>query len=377
MKNLPDLCAFLGSHLGGSSNSTPPTAPVVREESSTAVEPSIPAPESVNTVPSGGAVTKKPVGPLKKMGKGKKRPASDSSAEMGREGSSEAAAAGTQSDEPPKKKAKAKKKKKNLEENVTEDQTGPEEEPVDPIEGVRTREAVIPEDSSDGARTEEGQDGSPVTPLTRKKKEKRADNRAAPDAFVQSLSDGSMNYVIKKYDSALKETIIKLKKAEKLARVKDLALNRKIVEFKAIIDKTAKEHNRLLEERTAQKTKFAEKLEELKGKIHSSREKVEELEREKAALEEEKAALEEEKRNASLRHVREMKWLKDSRVFEVTQERVRVETSMIAKCNRRFNNIRDREARREEFDNARLLHSQAFGTRKCLESLMANGRDIC
>ena len=187
MKNLPDLCAFLGSHLGGSSNSTPPTAPVVREESSTAVEPSIPAPESVNTVPSGGAVTKKPVGPLKKMGKGKKRPASDSSAEMGREGSSEAAAVGTQSDEPPKKKAKAKKKKKNLEENVTEDQTGPEEEPVDPIEGVRTREAVIPEDSSDGARTEEGQDGSPVTPLTRKKKEKRADNRAAPDAFVQSL----------------------------------------------------------------------------------------------------------------------------------------------------------------------------------------------
>lgn len=68
--------------------------------------------------------------------------------------------------------------------------------------------------------------------------------------------------------------------------------------------------------------------------------------------------------------------MKDSRSFEVTHERVRVKTAMIAKCNRRFNNIRDREARREDFDNARHLHSQAFGTRKCLESLKANGRDI-
>lgn len=62
-----------------------------------------------------------------------------------------------------------------------------------------------------------------------------------------------MNYVIEKYDSALKETIAKLKKDKKLARVKELALNRKTGEFKAVTDKTAKEHNRLLEERTAQK----------------------------------------------------------------------------------------------------------------------------
>ncbi|XP_048625395.1 uncharacterized protein LOC125593187 [Brassica napus] len=49
---------------------------------------------------------------------------------------------------------------------------------------------------------------------------------------------------------------------------------------------------------------------------------------------------------------------------------------MIAKSNRRFNNIRNREVRRKDFDHARLLYSQAFGTKKCLEALKANGRDI-
>ncbi|KAG2293190.1 hypothetical protein Bca52824_039859 [Brassica carinata] len=292
-RNLPDLSALLGSRLGGSSSNRPPTAPVIREEPRTTVESSVSIPESTSIVPLGEVVTKKPA---------------------------EAVVAGTQSDEPPKKKTKKpKKKKKIVEDNVTEDQTGPDGEHIDHVGGVQDRVVAVQEDSSDGARTGGDQDGSPITPLTRKKKEKRADNWAASNALVvieqgeksgeeipppsvgnthrpllrpvmrggaknmpkvkdlifkdvyideartKVMSDGSMNYVIEKYDSALKETIAKLKKDKKLARVKELALNRKTGEFKAVIDKTAKEHNRLLEERTAQKAKFTEKLEELKG----------------------------------------------------------------------------------------------------------------
>ncbi|KAF3512383.1 hypothetical protein F2Q69_00005431 [Brassica cretica] len=164
-KNLPDLSALLGSRLGGSSSNRPPTAPVMREEPRTAVEPSVSIPESTSIVPSGKVVTKKPAGPSTKTGKGKKRPASDSSAATGQEGSSEAVVAETQSDEPPKKKTKKpKKKKKIVQEN--------------------DREVAVQEDSSDGARTGGDQDGSPITPLTRKKKEKRADNWAASNALV-------------------------------------------------------------------------------------------------------------------------------------------------------------------------------------------------
>ncbi|KAF3520886.1 hypothetical protein DY000_02059022 [Brassica cretica] len=52
------------------------------------------------------------------------------------------------------------------------------------------------------------------------------------DAYVDAartkiLSDGSMNYVVEMYDTALKETISKLKQADKLVRVKDTVLNRR------------------------------------------------------------------------------------------------------------------------------------------------------
>ncbi|KAL0677887.1 hypothetical protein Bca4012_005868 [Brassica carinata] len=161
-RNLPDLSALLGSRLGGSSSNRPPTAPVIREEPRTTVESSVSIPESTSI-----------------------RPASDSSAATGREGSSEAVVAGTQSDEPPKKKTKKpKKKKKIVEDNVTEDQTGPDGEHIDHVGGVQDRVVAVQEDSSDGARTGGDQDGSPITPLTRKKKEKRADNWAASNALV-------------------------------------------------------------------------------------------------------------------------------------------------------------------------------------------------
>lgn len=55
---------------------------------------------------------------------------------------------------------------------------------------------------------------------------------------------------------------------------------------------------------------------------------------------------------------------------------MRVETEMATKCNKHFGNLRDWWANRGPFDTMRLLQSQAFGTKKCLEALKAGGRDI-
>ncbi|KAF3575259.1 hypothetical protein F2Q69_00058546 [Brassica cretica] len=70
-----------------------------------------------------------------------------------------------------------------------------------------------------------------------------------------------MNYVVELYDSALKETISKLKQSDRLTRARDTALNRKTSESRAAIDKAAAEHSRLLAEKKAQKEKFMEKVE--------------------------------------------------------------------------------------------------------------------
>ena len=78
----------------------------------------------------------------------------------------------------------------------------------------------------------------------------------------------------------------------------------------------------------------------------------------------------------ALRHLKEVNRLRDSRSYEVTHERVRVQTAMIVKSNHRFAKIRDLEKRRGDFETARSLQSQAFGTKKCLEALKESGIDI-
>ncbi|XP_013668902.1 meiosis-specific protein ASY2-like [Brassica napus] len=196
------------------------------------------------------------------------------------------------------------------------------------------------------------------------------------DAYVDAArtkilvrSDGSMNYVVELYDTSLKETISKLTQADKLMRVKDAALNRKTREFKAMIDKTAAERSRV---NFGSHNKFGE----LKGKFKAAGEKIRGLEHEKAALEKEKVAWKGEKVTTSLRHLKEINRRRDSRRYEVTHERVRVQTAMIAKCNKCFTKIRDLETRRSDFEIARSLQSQAFGTKKCLEALKESGIDI-
>ncbi|XP_013594574.1 PREDICTED: uncharacterized protein LOC106302655 [Brassica oleracea var. oleracea] len=83
------------------------------------------------------------------------------------------------------------------------------------------------------------------------------------DAYVDAartkiLSDGSMNYVVELYDSALKEAMSKLKHANKLTQAKDVAIDRKTKEFKATIDKVAEDRAQLIERKKAQKAHFLE-----------------------------------------------------------------------------------------------------------------------
>ncbi|XP_022567983.2 uncharacterized protein LOC125593185 [Brassica napus] len=201
------------------------------------------------------------------------------------------------------------------------------------------------------------------------------------DAYVDAartkiLSDGSMNYVVELYDSALKEATSKLKQADKLARAKDVSHDRKTKEFKATIDKVAEERAQLIERKKAQKAHFLEKFGELKDKFDAAGVKIRGLEEEKRAWLREKAAMEEKMVSTALRHLKEVNRLRDSRGHEVTHERFRVQTAMIAKSNKRFSQIRDLEKRRSEFETVRSLQSQAFGTKKCLEALKESGIDI-
>ena len=185
-----------------------------------------------------------------------------------------------------------------------------------------------------------------------------------------------MNYVVELYDSALKEATSKLKQADKLARAKDVAIDRKTKEFKATIDKVAEERAQLIERKKAQKAHFLEKFGELKDKFEAAGAKIRGLEEEKKAWLREKAAMEEKMVSTALRHLKEVNRLRDSRGYEVTHERFRVQTAMIAKSNKRFSQIRDLEKRHSEFEPARSLQSQAFGTKKCLEALKESGIDI-
>ncbi|KAF3583399.1 hypothetical protein F2Q69_00030080 [Brassica cretica] len=101
-------------------------------------------------------------------------------------------------------------------------------------------------------------------------------------SYGMTKSDGSMNFAIEKYDTALKDTLAQLGKAEKLAQVRGEALTRKSSEFKKTIDLAVVERDQLLAGKKAHKERFLERFGELKDKFRSSHERVKELEREKA-----------------------------------------------------------------------------------------------
>ncbi|KAF8106771.1 hypothetical protein N665_0133s0012 [Sinapis alba] len=159
-------------------------------------------------------------------------------------------------------------------------------------------------------------------------------------AHTKLLSDKSMNFVVEKYYATLKEAFASSEKLNEKIAAKGRFHRRKKSEWEAAYEEMAAKRERAIARR----------------KIHQ------ELE-EKIGL-------------GAEAHKKELDRLRESRVFEVTKERVRVKMEMIAKCNKHFASISDYQARRASFDMMRLLQSQAFGMRKCLKALKAGGRGI-
>jgi len=144
-----------------------------------------------------------------------------------------------------------------------------------------------------------------------------------------------MNFLVEKYDSALKQTMIQLGSSEKLAQARLKAIERVREEHKKANEKAAKE-----------KEILRVKFEELEGKLKSAGAARKELTRENtrleqatANLEKEKAELLEERDAAVEKLIREGQRLRDSRSLEVTRERERVEAAMIEKANRCFGRV--------------------------------------
>ncbi|KAG2293279.1 hypothetical protein Bca52824_039948 [Brassica carinata] len=174
-------------------------------------------------------------------------------------------------------------------------------------------------------------------------------------AFARARSDGSMNFLVEKYNSALKQTMIQLGSSEKLAQARLKAIERVSVE-----------HTKANEKATNKKEILRVKFEELEGKLKSARAAKKELAQENtrleqaaATLEKEKADLLKERDTAEEKLIRERQRLKDSRGLEVTRERERVEAAMVEKANRCFGRICDHFTRLDAFGKAKNLYVPA------------------
>ncbi|KAF3511315.1 hypothetical protein F2Q69_00006155 [Brassica cretica] len=191
-------------------------------------------------------------------------------------------------------------------------------------------------------------------------------------ASSRARSDGSMNFLVDKNDSALKQTMIQLGSTEKLAQARLKAIERVRAQHKKANKKAAKE-----------KEVLRVKFEELEGKLKSAGAAKKELARENTRLEQAAATLEKEKtelleeRDAAVEKlIGERQRLRDSRGLEVTRERERVEAAMVEKANRCFGRVRDHFTRLDAFGKAKNLYGQASETKKCLEMIKASGAEI-
>ncbi|KAG2282674.1 hypothetical protein Bca52824_053894 [Brassica carinata] len=169
-------------------------------------------------------------------------------------------------------------------------------------------------------------------------------------ARTKLLGDGSMNFVVEKYDTALKKTREALRKSEKAVAAEGKLLRRKKAEWRDEFVRMAEKRERVIARKKIQR----EQAEAPEAELSVANVTIATSESRKPKLDR----------------------LRDSRVYEFTKERVRVETEMIAKSNRHFGNLREWWTRRGPFDTARLLQSQAFETKRCLKALKAGGRDI-
>ena len=182
--------------------------------------------------------------------------------------------------------------------------------------------------------------------------------------FRVSQCDGVSNFVVEKYDSALKETLAESEKLKKTVVSKSRLLRWRKAEWQEEFERMAEKRDRAVARRNALK-KRADAAEE---ELSVARSTIEALELRKANLMEEIGA-------KAVEHKKELDRLRDSRIYAVTKERVRVETEMIAKYYKHFGNLREWWTRCGPFDTARLHQSQAFGTKSCLKAFKAGGSD--
>uniref|UniRef100_M4F5L3 DUF1204 domain-containing protein n=1 Tax=Brassica campestris TaxID=3711 RepID=M4F5L3_BRACM len=340
MKELPDLSALINKKLSRAKK-TPSATPGETTPSATTpgeMTPSVPPPPVVSPGPS--------VGPVNIESSRERLPLQTR----------------TKTDGPPKKKKRKEKKKmksvegqsETIEDTESRETVAHEEKKKKSSRGhdvstpaTKTPSAVPPTTVEGGSASEERRiefhdhvefkyvGNTPLSyapsecaELVRQIRGGRKDMPAVKDlifkdAYVDAartkiLSDGSMNYVVE-YDSALQETSSKVNQSDRLLRAKDTALNRKMSEFKATIDKVAEEQSRLLAKKIAQKEKFVEKFGVLKNKFKTAGEKIRGLERENDAWKREKTALEEKMVTTALRHLKEVNQLRDSRSFETSR----------------------------------------------------------
>ncbi|KAF3524088.1 hypothetical protein F2Q69_00046079 [Brassica cretica] len=104
------------------------------------------------------------------------------------------------------------------------------------------------------------------------------------DASSRARSDGSMNFLVEKYVTTLKQTMIQLGSSEKLAQTR-----------LKVIERVRSEHKKANEKAAKEKEILRVKFEELEGKLKSSSAARKELVREKIHLEQTAANLEKEK----------------------------------------------------------------------------------
>ena len=181
-----------------------------------------------------------------------------------------------------------------------------------------------------------------------------------------------MNYLVEKYDSTLKQTMVQLGASEKLARTRLGVIERLRAENKKASDKGAKEKEVL-------RVKFAELEDKLKSDRFAKKDALREkarLERLVASLEKEKTELEGERDAVVGTLVKERERLRNSRIQEVTRERIRVQTAMADKSTRSFGRVKGYLDHLNALERAKSLYGQASGTKKCLEMIRDSGTAI-
>ncbi|KAL0742984.1 hypothetical protein Bca4012_084497 [Brassica carinata] len=174
---------------------------------------------------------------------------------------------------------------------------------------------------------------------------------------------------VKKYDAALKSAREQILAGEEEQR-------RIKVAHEEALQVAIREKEEAVAHEKALRREFNETRSSDLAELESCKDSMKNLEFVVDKLGKEKADLERARAADSMKHAKEANRLRKSRKYEVTHERVRVMIAMISKAERCFNRIRLRETKRDAYDEAWCLYSQAFGTRACLEQIRDSGVEI-